>query len=287
MNVRRRIVTISSLAVVVTAVTIGSLVAVSGVAGARTAPRTTTTAAPKTASFDLSVAVTTAASANYSGSIAGQIDFATAQLAATITVPEGFGTIISAIAPKFASMVPAAVDADTTAQVIFSGGTLYLNVAGLFGSKWIGIPFGHSRTAASAFRDVAKGLENVKVLGRLAKHSGGSVTKLGPKTINGVQTNGYSTQLALGSLLHLVHGNRGFHRARSMGAKATTTLGSSLPVQVWAEPSGPVVQLSIDVNPPSGPISSLDVSLSLSNWGAPVTITAPPASDVVSLPFSL
>ncbi len=286
MNVRRRILTIGSLVVVVTAVTIGSLVAVSGVAGARTAPRTTT-AAPTTAAFNLSVAVDTP-STNYSGSVVGQIDFATAQLAATINVPEGFGTIISAIAPKFASLVPAAVDADTQAQVIFSGGTLYLNVAGLFGSKWIGIPFGHTPAASSAFREVAKGLENVKVLGRLAKHSGGSVTKLGTKSINGIQANGYSTQLALGSLLHVIHVGRGGHIARSLGRTTTSTLGSALPVQVWAEPSGPVVQLSINVTPPAGsPITSLDVSLSLSSWGAPVTITAPPASDVVSLPFSL
>jgi hypothetical protein len=65
-------------------------------------------------------------------------------------------------------------------------------------------------------------------------------------------------------------------------------LGSTLPVDVWIEQGGPVLQISVDLTPPSGsPIGSVDVSLGLSNWGAPVMITVPAHADVMRIPISL
>ena len=131
---------------------------------------------------------------------------------------------------------------------------------------------------------MAKGLENVKNLSRLARRLGCTTTSLGTKNIDGVTAQGYSASVGAASILRLLprHGH-----SRRPGS--SSTLGSTtVPVQVWAEHAGPVVQVSIDVTPPaSSSIDSIDISLGLSNWGAPVTITAPPASDVLVLPFSL
>jgi hypothetical protein len=283
MRASRWLGAIGGTAVVVTAVTLGSALASSGVAGARSRS-TTSTPAPTTADYDLELSVQ-ANGTTYDGSAVGQVDFAGGQVAATINVPEGFGAVISAIDPGIASKVPAAVDSDTSAQAVYSAGTLYLSMAGLpIGSKqWVGVPFQPSSAMVSAFETAAKGLENVKTLGKLARRLGSSITSLGTQTIDGATANGYSTSIATASLLSLLHGI-----SSTTSAEVLSILGPSLPVEVWAEPSGPVVQLTIDLSPPSGSVvQSLNLSLALSNWGAPLTITVPPASEVFSISSAL
>ena len=284
MRARRRIAAIGGLAVVVAAATTGAVVASGGVAGARPASKSAA-ALPTTAAFDLSVSVQTT-STTYAGSIVGNVNFGTGQVEGTINIPEGIGTIISAIAPKLASLVPAAVAADTSAQVIFTGQTLYLDLAGLpIGNKqWVALPLKTSGGIGSAFKTVGKGLESIKNLSHLTRRLHVTTTSLGSKSINGVTAQGYSASVGAGSILRILprHGHRSM-------TGVTSTLGSTpVSVQIWAEHAGPVVQVTIDANPPAtSSIGSIDISLSLSNWGDPVTITAPPASDVLVLPFSL
>jgi hypothetical protein len=285
MKVRRRIAAIGGLAVVVAAATIGSVVATSGVAGARPAPKTRA-AIPTTAAFDLSVSVQTT-STTFSGSIVGNVNFGTGQVEGTINIPEGIGTIISAIAPKLASLVPAAVAADTSAQVIFTGQTLYLDLAGLpIGNKqWVALSLNTSGGIGSAFKTVGKGLENIKNLGHLTRRLGVTTTSLGTKSINGVNAQGYSASVSSASILRILP----HHGRKTTTSGVTSALGSTpVSVQVWAQHAGPVVQVTITAAPPaSSSIGSVNISLNLSNWGAPVTITAPPASEVLLLPFSL
>lgn len=280
MGGRRLVAALGALGIAVTAVTLGAIAASSGVAGARTAPPAATPP-PTTAAFDLNVSVQ-AGGTTYGGSVVGNVNLASGKFAATIDVPGGFGTVISAISPRLASLVPSAVDADTTAQAVFTGRTIYLSMAGL-PTQWVAFPVTLPGGAKKALTAAAKGLENVKKLGRLAKRLDLSVTSLGTEQIDGVTAKGYSTSVGVASLLSLLPG-----LGSATGTQVIGMLGPSVPVTVWAEPAGPVVLLSVDLAPPAGsPIQSLQLSLGLSNWGEAVTVTAPPAADVMRIPLTL
>jgi hypothetical protein len=75
----------------------------------------------------------------------------------------------------------------------------------------------------------------VKALGKLTHRLDSSITSLGTQTIDGVTANGYAASVDLASLLN--------HEQRvtpATSAKVLKPLGPSLPVEVWAEPRGPV-----------------------------------------------
>lgn len=278
---------IGSLSIVLVGGTLWSVLSMTtaaGVSASRAAKHHLVSSAATTATFDLTASVQ-AGGTDYQGSVDGQIDFANSEATATVEVPGGFGQVISAVDPGLASKLPAAVDADTSAQIVVLGGDLYLSMAGLpIGSdQWVELGLGGSKSLASAFGTVGAALENVGTLAKLTGGMHSTVTSLGTQEVNGVSAEGYSTSVDLSSLLSHIPGV-----SAAISAEVTDALGESLPVEVWAEPHGPVVQLSVDSSPPAGStIQSLDVSLDMSNWGEPVTITAPPASETLAVPIKL
>jgi len=282
MRARRWIVATGGLAVVVAAGAVGTTLVTTTAAGARTPSKPAVVTAAETVCFDLSVSVV-AGGTTYAGTVIGQADLATGEVAATIDIPAGFGSVLSAIDPSIATLVPAAVDADTTAQMVFAHRTLYLSLAGLsFGAKqWVSFPV--SGAGMSALKLVARGLRNPRYLSKLAKSLGATVTSLGTEVIGGVPADGYSTVLPVTTLLDAIPG-----LGSAIVSEVGADLGSTLPVDVWVERGGPVLQISVDLTPPAGsPIGSVDVSLGLNNWGAPVTITVPGPGDSVRIPVSL
>ncbi|MGH9018263.1 MAG: hypothetical protein ACRDY1_11000 [Acidimicrobiales bacterium] len=56
---------------------------------------------------------------------------------------------------------------------------------------------------------------------------------------------------------------------------------------VWADAAGQLVQGNIDVAGTGQKAAGLTASVDLSGYGAPVTITVPPSSEVRPIPASL
>ena len=104
----------------------------------------------------------------------------------------------------------------------------------------------------------------------------GNVSKVGTATIDGVDTTEYSGTIDVQKAAAAL--GPGYEKLLS-GSKVT-----SIPVDVWIGSDGLVRRLhenlSYDVN---GTQATTDLTMNLTDFGAPVTVTTPPADQVIDL----
>jgi hypothetical protein len=114
-----------------------------------------------------------------------------------------------------------------------------------------------------------------------------SITKVGPQSVDGVQTTEYRAEIDLAKSATTPF-------LRSLAPKLEAVLGTDvLPVYAWVDPAGRLVRAVIPMTlerAPAGaapavaaqfPISEA-VTEDLSDYGAPVDVTAPPPSQISS-----
>jgi hypothetical protein len=132
----------------------------------------------------------------------------------------------------------------------------------------------------------------------------GSVTEVATPRLNGVDTTEYRSTVSLAGLVaRLVHRTRSEPSSSTAAEVADALGGPTVPITVWVGADGRVHQLSVslDLNHPtvSGVLHSLDPSLlgsgragagpdltvtvGLSRFGAPVSVSVPPDTQVVNL----
>ncbi len=102
----------------------------------------------------------------------------------------------------------------------------------------------------------------------------GSVETLGTKTVDGVSTTHYRATIDLTKAA----ANLGSTGQKAMDQFLAHGGTSTVPVDVWIGDDGYVHKLTIDESTGQGHVS---VTLDLSNYGTPVTVTAPAASDTL------
>lgn len=102
-----------------------------------------------------------------------------------------------------------------------------------------------------------------------------SVTEVGTETVDGVSTTHYRLQADLG---------------RSQGAVAGASLPTSVPVDVWVDAQHRIVQEKVALSASAKASSSAApqqvntvTTIQLSDFGTPVDVTAPPASQTTTL----
>ncbi len=109
----------------------------------------------------------------------------------------------------------------------------------------------------------------------------GSVEAVGTETVDGASTTHYKATIELDKVAGEVGGTIGqalYDRLSAQGAP------SSIPVEVWVGDDGLVRRVALDETASSGgQTTGVKVQVDISDYGTPVTVTAPPSDQVIDL----
>ncbi len=228
----------------------------------------------------------------------------------TTTLLDGHGSAdlssgvgrVTASVPGLSSLIGGGTQASV--DVISDGTNVYLNVPGISsltgGKSWVetslsglGSMTGSSASSLS-LSTLADPTQALHVLGSL----GSPVTKVGTVTLGGEQVTEYQTTITAADVAsRLSNGS-----ASSAAAKAFQELGvPSIPVTAWVGNDGLLRQLSVTIDLSHATLGGLlgslglsssaattagtkvNVTIGLSHYGAPVSVSVPPASEVTNL----
>jgi hypothetical protein len=240
-----------------------SVATAAGAAGA--AERAHLTADPTSpTTVDVSFSVKASAPSAGDQTITGtaQVDLATDQAAVTVSLPAGLPGTSGA----------------TTAQAVVAGGTVYVSVpelSALLGSAWVSLaaPASDAGTISSAFTQAASALGDTPGIVSTLVADGATATPLGTKTVGGQVETGTRVDISVAKLLS------GSGLPSSAVAKATSTVGSTIPVTLWAYADGRLAQVAVAVSGTTASASdSVSFTADFTGYDTPVTITVPPAS---------
>lgn len=222
----------------------------------------------------------------------------------SVDLAKGVGRVTASI-PSLSALVGSG--AQGSVDVISDGTNVYLNVPGVSsltgGKSWVKTSLSGlgSLTGSSAgslsLSTLADPSQALGLLGSL----GSAVTKVGTVTLNGEQATEYQTTISVTNIVsQLSHGSSS--TSSGAAAKALQELGvPSVPVTAWVGRDGLLRQLSVTVDLSHtslrGVLGSLgsgasgagtagakvNLTLGLSHYGEPVSVSVPPASDVTDL----
>ena len=215
---------------------------------------------------------------------------------------------MTASIPALSSLVGGGSQGSVT--LISDGTDVYVNVPALSsltgGKTWLeasiaslasmsGVSTGSS--SLSALTDPSS------VLGLLGS-LGGTVTRVGTVQLDGVQTTEYQTTISVASIASELDHRGHLSTSESAAASALEKLGvPTIPVTAWVGSDGLLRQVSLSVDlshatPGSlfgalgssssgssvmGSASEVNITVGLSDYGQPVSVTVPPASDTTNL----
>ena len=274
---KKRLLIASGAAVVIVAAAVGGVVASRspGVPGSGMAPAdfvvssTQTTLAQRTADVTFSGSFT-AKGQDVPINGTGQADFDTNAFTATIS--ENVASTSLAIRELIASgqfYMGMTIDGQDMSTV--TGG-----------AHWVGISLPDQSTSSSI------GAANVDPIGQLKalEQKGATVTSLGTKTIDGTTVSGYSVtpshQEIENNIQQEIQQNQ-MSAAEGQQLLQSSNLIGSFTSDVWIDGSGLIRQEDANIGGGSAGINA-QVTMSFQNYGTPVSITAPAASDVI--PFT-
>jgi len=239
--------------------------------------------APTSVDFSANLAVTVAGGPSVKASGTGEIDFSTDQLGMVVDVPGSLAPILKAL-PSSLAMATAGISGDTQVQAVVSGGTVYAQLPGLNlgGKDWVGVSF-PTTAVSKVFASAGKALGNVHVILSALSRRGATIGSLGNRTVDGVPAVGYRATVLTAKILRLLPGLRS--GAASTAAK---DIGSTVPVQVWADAQGQVVQVSVSITRGGSAtgVQSLNASVDFSGYGSAVTVTPPASTAATVIPGS-
>ncbi len=222
----------------------------------------------------------------------------------SVDLAKGVGRVTASI-PGLSGLVGSG--ARGSVDIISDGTNVYLNVPGVSsltgGKGWVKTSLSglSSLTGSSAgslsLSTLADPAHALGLLGSL----GSTVTKVGTVTLNGEQTTEYQTTVSVADIVsQLSHGSPS-SASSGAAAKALQQLGiPSVPVNAWVGRDGLLRQLSVTIDlshaslgsvlgslgstssaPPAG--AKVNLTIGLSHYGEPVSVSVPPASDVTDL----
>lgn len=168
-------------------------------------------------------------------------------------------------------------------SVITSGGTVYVSlptVASLLpGKSWVSTPIGDAGSAASG---ALSGGDPAQMLQFLATE-GNDVQPIGSSVVDGVAVNGYSVRINKSAVAS---------RLATLGIPAPVVQAEerflvavgSIRYTVYVDTANRMRAMDFSMSVPvASQSATVAVSVKFSNFGAPVTVSVPPPSQVVSL----
>ena len=175
------------------------------------------------------------------------------------------------------------IDQPLSIRVIYLGGTIYENIPQigelLPGKTWISLDFSGLAKAASGSGGTLEFGGNPAAMLRLLGQQGNSVVPLGSSKINGVTVNGYRVTFDPASMKSKLDSANIPSWMRDAVNEVNLQNATE---EVYIDGSGQLrrTAMHVDVSGPSGKSGSVDETFDLSDFGAPVTISAPPANQV-------
>ena len=206
----------------------------------------------------------------------GVVDFSNRDLSLTVDV--------SQLTHQPASVEVRVVDGDAYVDISPLLRVLPLGaLAQLANIQWVKLSPGELSTSLNP-QGVAPalGTDAEALLQALQGVTNGSVARVGPDTVRDVPTIRYhadvNLQLALSKLPSAL-------QSRLQGELAKVANPTAIPVDVWIDSAGLVrrVAISVTVHPKNGTAVHADASFDLFNFGVPVSVQPPPASEVTDL----
>jgi hypothetical protein len=259
----RRVALLAALVVAVCAGTVVAVVSGGKSAEAAVIDSVTSTMADNTAHVTMHMTLHSSAS-TITGSGTGGIDFSQNAMALDMNIAEA------------SQQIPV--------KAVYLGGSIYESIPGLDqvvpGKSWISIDLSSLTTSSKGSGALGTGNNPTAMLRLLALH-GNKVTPLGPSTVDGVPVQGYSVKFNAATLKAQL--------ARAHLPAWMSTLVGKIDVRsasntVDIDGSGFLRRDSVTLTEtvPSAGKVSVDESMDLSDYGAPVSASAPPPDQVVS-----
>jgi hypothetical protein len=159
------------------------------------------------------------------------------------------------------------------------GSTLYLHIPALGvlegGKSWVQVDLSQYVQNSGALGDLSTG-DPTQVLG-LLQHASSSIVDLGAATVDGVATTHYRATIDLAQLSTTSGAGTSVLTPDQLHQLEQLLGLSSVPEDVWVDAQGRARQMSLHFS-----VLGLTVTttLRLSDFGAPVTVTAPPPDQV-------
>ena len=167
-------------------------------------------------------------------------------------------------------------------SAIYSGGTAYVSIPQIAqlvpGKSWISVP-------VSGASSIDPGTSNPADLLHILASEGNTVTALGPSTIGGTAVQGYHVVVDPAFVRSRI-GQLGLSPAEQQAVQQLLA-DTSLQFDVFVDGAGRLSRVSVDVSGSlgtGGPGVTAQVEEDFSDYGAGVTISPPPASQVTTLP---
>lgn len=261
----RRLLALGVAAVLVAGAVVGTVLATSGSSGPSPEHAVVTSAqsslADKTADVQLSLSVEGSSLGSLAATGSGAIDFSSGASQLQLT---------------YSGLKSLSGDQLTE---ISTGGTDYVSVplvAQLLpGKSWISVDDGDASSLTPGVTDPAD------ILGML-EAEGASVDPLGPSTLGGDTVEGYKVSISSSTIDQGV-GQSGLPAGLQKAVQGIIgTNGVTLEVYVGTDGLVREIQVPLDLTVGGSPLTA-EVTLDFTQYGTPVTIVAPPASEVVSL----
>lgn len=199
-----------------------------------------------------------------------------------VTMKSGIGTTTGSI--KFGDPVAEKMSISTAAgteQVLLVDNVFYMQIPGmqdLTGKPWIKADSSNQvfATMLNNIKDNADPSQMIKNL-----EASGTLTGTDTAQLNGQPTTHYKITVDVDKMI----ANQTDPTMKQLLGMAEQQGLKNYPVEVWLDGHGLPVQTTINMPSLSGAAGSDGVStVTYTNWGAPVTITAPPADQVGTMP---
>jgi len=218
----------------------------------------------------------------------------TVKITGTMTTP-GSGTTMSMTAeeeysPALEMSMTMQVDGQSLSEVLI-GEKIYMNYPALSsqlgGKQWAEIDLSKasgSLGSLSSLIDSAKNQNPTTQISALV--ASGDVSKVGSATVDGQQTTHYSGTLTAAQMANLSAKSGQLSDAQISSLKSLLQSGgvTSETIDVWIASSGLPVEMKYSAKSSSGTVAG---DMHMSDWGAPVSVGAPPASEVYDMTSEL
>ncbi|MGH9028758.1 MAG: hypothetical protein ACRDV4_04005, partial [Acidimicrobiales bacterium] len=168
-------------------------------------------------------------------------------------------------------------------SVVSSAGAVYESIPGISQvlpeKSWLSLPVVDAGTTGEGLVSSADPQQMIRIL----ESEGNVVTSIGQSTIDGVAVDGYVVQIdkasAESSLIGL-----GLPRSEAAAAEQFLQEMKALTFRVYIDAQGRLAQMDFSTSIPDGLQQvSVSTTLGLTDYGAPVAVQVPPASEVAPL----
>jgi hypothetical protein len=188
----------------------------------------------------------------------GEVDFSTGEASVTMTVQGEQLSVVSA------------------------GGTLYMSIPQIAqaipGKSWVSVPLGN---AGSAEGGVLSGDDPTQMLQLLASQ-GNMVSSLGPSTVDGTSVQGYSVLINKAAVESEL-GSSGVPSSEVEAADQFLKAVGPIIYKVYVDSDNQLKAMDFSMAVPGESGFSASAQVIFSDYGAPVTLSAPQASQVATL----